>query len=141
MVDVPGDKFDMAALGQESDQDLAAKVYKIMSNMLNFVGLPTKEDINRIDVRIDKLDAKIDKVEAGLRAEISKVDAGLRAEISKVDAKIDRVEAALRSEINKVDKKIDKVEEKVDKLGIRIWQAGAAIVTAFTLIAKFFMHM
>jgi hypothetical protein len=85
-----------------------------------------KEDIRRLDANhredIRKLDIKIDKVEAGLKAEID-----------KVDTKIDKVEAGLTERMNKV-------EEKVDKLGLRMWHVGAAIVTAFTLIAKFFMQ-
>ena len=50
-----------------------------------------KEDIN-------KLDEKVDKVEANL------------------NTKIDKVEANLKQDINKLDEKIDKVNFKFDKL-------------------------
>jgi outer membrane murein-binding lipoprotein Lpp len=126
MVDVPGDKFNLAALGQESDQDLSAKVYKIMSNMLNFVGLATKDDINRLDARIDK------------------IETGLNARIDKVDIKIDAVSKDLNARIDKVDAKIDAVSKdlnaKIDALGIRMWRVGAAIITTVVVVAKFFAH-
>jgi archaellum component FlaC len=140
MVDVPGDKFNLAALEQESDHDLSAKVYKIMSNMLNFVGLSTKEDINRVDARIDRVEAKIDKVDAKIDA----VSKDLNARIDKVDAKIDAVSKDLNARIDKVDVKIDAISKdlngKIDALGNRMWYVCGTIVTTVIVVAKFFAH-
>jgi peptidoglycan hydrolase CwlO-like protein len=144
MVDVPGDKFNLAALGQESDHDLLAKVYKIMSIMLNFVGLATKDDINRIDARIDKVDAKIDAASKDLNARIDKVDAkidaiskDLNARIDKVDAKIDAVSKDLNGKIDAVSKDLN---GKIDALGNRMWYVCGTIVTTIIVVAKFFAH-
>jgi cell division protein ZapA (FtsZ GTPase activity inhibitor) len=118
-----------------------------------------KDDIYKLDQKIDKvevslkediskLDQKIDKVEASLKEDISKLDQkidrvelSLKEDISKLDQKIDRVELSLKEEIkefkaevrediSRLDNKISKVDAKFDKIQWLI------IATLFTVLFK-----
>jgi hypothetical protein len=51
--------------------------------------MATKDDIARLDKRIDKLDAKIDTVESNLAGKISRIDAKLtKFEESEIDKRL-----------------------------------------------------
>ena len=56
----------------------------------------TREDINKLDGKIDKLQATI------------------REDMNKLDGKIDRVHTVLSADINKLETKVDGMLEKVD---------------------------
>jgi hypothetical protein len=99
----------------EMGSDIAEHIQHALAGAFALLGFATKDDVGRLDAGIERLNTTH------------------REDINKLDAKIDKVEAGL-------NEKIDKVEAKVDIMGVRIWYVGAAIVTAFTLIAKFFMR-
>ncbi|EDJ6183904.1 hypothetical protein GFF96_08065 [Campylobacter jejuni] len=83
-----------------------------------------KEELSKLattdllNAKIDKVDTKIDKVEASLNAKIDKVDTKIDKVEASLNAKIDKVEASLNAKIDKVEAslnaKIDKVENKLD---------------------------
>jgi outer membrane murein-binding lipoprotein Lpp len=135
------------------DPDFAVRVRMAMLEAPGMFGFAAKDDIRRIDVKMDtfatkddvrRLDDKIDKVDSGLRAEINKVDAkidavskDLNARIDKVDSKIDAVSKDLNGKIDAVSKDLN---GKIDVLGNRMWHVGAAIITTVIVVAKFFAH-
>jgi DNA anti-recombination protein RmuC len=146
----------------EIGADVVAYIQQALAGTFAMLGFASKDDVARLDAKvdkvekglnekIDKVDAKIDKVEKNLNEKIDKVDAkidrvekSLNEKIDKVEErlneKIDKVEANLNEKMDKIDARMDKVEVKVDALGVRMWQVGAAIIASFTVIARLFMH-
>lgn len=79
-------------------------------------------EIGKLDVKIEKLDAKIEKLEAKIEFEATKFDAKINTKVGELDAKID-----------KLDIKLDKLANKYDKI---VW---FIIVTILVPIILHFM--
>jgi hypothetical protein len=126
MIIAEANELGSRANRREADPNLIWSVQQAIAGSVSLLGFATKDDIRKLDARIDKLDDKLD------------------SRIGKLDCKIDRVEAGLNTKIDKVGADLSgrmrEVEAKVDVLGVRIWYVGGAIVTAFIMIAKFFAH-
>ncbi|MBX0427232.1 hypothetical protein I9453_09555 [Campylobacter coli] len=78
-----------------------------------------KEELSKLattdllNAKIDKVDTRIDKVEASLNAKIDKVDTRIDKVEASLNAKIDKVEASLNAKIDKVENKLDSFKTEV----------------------------
>ncbi|MEN6512235.1 MAG: hypothetical protein ABFD00_10465 [Chloroherpetonaceae bacterium] len=64
----------------------------------------------------NRLDAKIDKIDAKLDAKIDGVENSLTLRIEKLDAKIDGVENSLSQRIDKLGEKIEDVDRRLCRI-------------------------
>ena len=100
----------------------------LKSKEYDLSNLATKDQfalaVERLEAKIDKLDAKVDGVEMRLEAKIDGLEARLDAKIDKLDAKVDGVEMRLEAKIDgledRLDAKIDKLDTKVDGVEMRL---------------------
>ena len=106
-----------------------------------------REEMVRLDAKIDRVAAEIRAEIAGVRTEIAGLDgkiAGLDGKIAGLDAKIDRVAAGLDGKIDRVaaelDGKIDRVAAELDGkiagLDAKIDRVAAEIRTEIAALAN-----
>jgi predicted nucleic acid-binding Zn-ribbon protein len=160
----------MDTIDKEIVDDRLTQADLIRLMLHNAQHMATREEVkadikdlgSSLNLRIDKLDTKIDKVEATLKQDISnldtkidKVEATLKQDISNLDTKIDKVEATLKQDIlnleantnsrfDKIDEKFDKIDAKFDKMEEKITKVDTKfdkiqwliLATLFTVVFK-----
>ena len=95
----------------------------------------TREDIARLEARIDGMDARVDAKLATVDAKLVTVDAKLAA----VDAKLGGVDAKLGAVEARVDSRLAEMDATFASLKVWIAGVGVALFTALSAI-RFFGH-
>ena len=102
-------------------------------NLLNFIAstvemildrMATKDDIARLDSKIDGVEARLDARMDGVEARLSSRMDGLESRVDGLDAKIDRVEARLSE---KIEVEITAVRGDIEQVHLRLNSIDRAV--------------
>jgi cell division protein ZapA (FtsZ GTPase activity inhibitor) len=88
--------------------DVLTGAVQELQTMITDFRTELKEDVSKLDIKIDNVRAELKKDIADLRSE-------LKDDIRKLDIKIDNVRTELKEDISKLDVKIDNVRTELKK--------------------------
>lgn len=103
-------------------ENLHSELQHIEENMA------TKQDLGRLEGRLDGLEQDLARVEGGLRVDIERVEGGLRADIVRVEVGMEQSIKALFDGYHLHSEQLTRVENKLDELAHVVEQHDLKLV-------------